>query len=194
MSNMSSAEPHTLDPNTWVDKYADGLLSFSFSRLNDREAAKDLVQDTFFSAYKNLNQYRGEVQEKSWLFAILKNKIIDYYRSKSRSMVRMPEGDVIEENAMFDENGHWTTSGLPSVWSSDLKDGLEQKEFYVVLDNCRKKLPEMQNIVFSMKLLDEYPASQICKELGVSASNYWVLMHRAKLRIRKCLEMNWFKI
>lgn len=179
-------------PAEWVEQYADPLFRFAISRVGDSELAKDLVQDTFLSALKNADAFKGESSEKNWLFKILKNKIIDFYKSKARNLVSSLNEHLAQANDYFDEDWNWQLSLRPQQWAVDYSQNIETKEFYVILENCKKKLNEIQNIVFTMKYLDDANSEEICKELDISSSNYWVLIHRAKLQIRQCLEKNWF--
>ncbi len=168
------------------------LFTYAVSRISNSETAKDLVQDTFLSAIKNSDSFRGEISEKNWLFAILKNKIIDHYRSKSRKLVLELNTHLEEAEIFFDEEENWKPSARPQLLTADYSKNIETKEFYEVMEKCKQKLAELQNMVFSMKYLDEKNSDEICKELNISSSNYWVLMHRAKLHLRQCLEKNWF--
>lgn len=183
---------HTITPEYWVRQYADPLFKFAVSRVSDSEVAKDLVQDTFLSALKGQKEFRGEISEKNWLYSILKNKIIDHYRRKAvQSFTELGQlTDELED--YFDENENWNESARPQDWRIDYTQTIEQKEFYDVLERCKKKLAELLNAVFTLKYLEEKESDEICKDLNISPSNYWVLLHRARLRIRQCLEVNWF--
>lgn len=182
-----------LQPTAWVEQYADLLFKFAVSRINNTETAKDLVQDTFLSALKTLHTFRGEMSEKNWLFIILKNKIIDYYRSKATQSITELNKYLEEAESFFDEDENWKESAKPKQWGIDYSQNIETKEFYEILEKCKNKLAELQNAVFTLKYLDDKNSDEICKELNISSSNYWVLIHRAKLQIRQCLEKNWFK-
>ncbi len=182
MSHLNAAK--------WINDYSDMLYRYALPRVNDAEAAKDLVQETFLAAWRNRENFKGEISEKNWLYTILKNKIIDYYRKASNRLTESLPQFTNKENH-FDAEEHWTSSAAPKNWSAENKK-LETKEFYEVLNNCRQKLKEIQNAVFSMKYLDGVSSEEICKELNITASNYWVLIHRAKLQLRECLEKNWF--
>lgn len=184
---------NTLQPNTWIEQYADMLFSFALNRTSNVVIAKDLVQDTFLSALKNLSTFKGEVSEKNWLFTILKNKIIDYYRSNARTLSSDINELVEESNSFFDEEENWQPQFRPQQWEIDYTQEIETKEFYEILEMCKQKLTELQSAVFTMKYLDDFDADEICKELGISSSNYWVLIHRAKLQLRHCLEKNWIQ-
>jgi len=184
MGNLSS-----FDPQQWVQKYADALYTYTVVRVNDKSVAEDLVQETFLSAWKNRASYKGEASEKNWLFAICKNKIIDYYRKKARSIINSAEEDNVDSR--FTLAGHWTKEASPKKWGIDYNETIETKEFYSILEECKNKLQEMQLAVFAMKYLEDLDAAEICKVLQITPSNYWVLIHRAKLQLRSCLEKNW---
>jgi RNA polymerase sigma-70 factor (TIGR02943 family) len=182
-----------LNADQWVNLYADPLYSYILPRVNDAALAEDLVQETFLSAWKARNTYRGEASEKSWLFTICKNKIIDHYRKKAKSIMQ-PVPDAADTDRFFDDTGHWTAEDKPSEWGTDYQHTIENKEFYSILESCKRKLQQLQQDVFAMKYLEDLEAAEICKVLGITTSNYWVLIHRAKLQLRNCLEKNWINI
>lgn len=179
-----------LDAARWVKEYSDILYRYALPRVNDADTAKDLVQETFLAAWRNLDNFKGEISEKNWLFTILKNKIIDHFRKASTRLTDSLPGVADEEN-YFDEEEHWIKNTTPQDWN--VTDAVvDKKEFYDVLTRCRNKLKEIQNTVFSLKYLEGLESEEICKALNITASNYWVLIHRAKLQLRACLEKNWF--
>ncbi|WP_291913622.1 sigma-70 family RNA polymerase sigma factor [Chitinophaga sp. CB10] len=176
----------TLSPREWVNRYADDFFRFAMARVSDRIIAQDLVQDTFLSALQSADQFRGHSSERNWLLAILKNKIIDHYRKEGK-VVSL--GRLEEEDAFFDEKGHWRKEAAPQPWPAPG----EQNEFYRILRACIRKLNGLGQAVINLKYLEEKKSEEICKELSISPSNYWVLMHRARLHLRSCLEKNWLK-
>ncbi len=180
-----------LDATTWVDKYSDMLVSFAYLRLRDREAALDAVQDTFLAALRAKDTYRGEISEKNWLFLILKNKIIDHFRKESKKMITNIDQIENDESNHFDENGVWKKASAPESWSASPDSNLESSEFRKILNECISKLKQIQKFVFVLKYLDDKETDEICKEMEISTNNYWVIMHRAKLNLRKCIEQNW---
>ena len=184
---------NSLNPDQWITQYADVLYSYTLPRVNDSALAEDIVQETFLSAWKARDSFKGEASEKSWLFTICKNKIIDYYRKKARDIVQ-PMSETVPNDRFFDEAEHWTQEDKPLDWGIDYQQKIDNKEFYKVLDGCKKKLQEIQQAVFSMKYLEELDSVEICKALGITSSNYWVLIHRAKLQLRSCLEKNWINL
>lgn len=180
----------SLTPSKWISNYADALYTYAKPRVSDAQLAEDLVQETFLSAWKARDGFKGEASEKSWLFTILKNKIIDHYRKKSKDIIHTaPESDVTDR--FFDEAEHWTKADAPLNWWVFKNDSLDRKEFYTVLESCKKKLQQLQQTVFVMKYLEDMDSDEICKVLDITPSNYWVLIHRAKLGLRACLEKNW---
>ena len=186
------ASENSTSPDRWVNQYADALFRYAIVRVNDREAARDLVQETFLSALQNLASFKGESSEKTWLTAILKNKIIDRYRRAATSMVALSDpADAAELDQFFDEEGEWKSSAGPSDWSASPHEQYRSKEFHEILRKCLATLKAQWRSIFTLKYLEEMDSEDICKELGISASNYWVIMHRAKLMLRRCVEKNW---
>lgn len=184
----------TINPEQWVAAYADYLYAFALKRLQDPDLCKDLVQDTFVSAIRNLPNFKGSSSEKTWLTSILKNKIRDIYRKREPD-IPLTEQLLKENNppAFFEDNGHWKIEHSPRTWEIEEPDLLENEELKSILEQCMGKLPSLWAEVFSMKYLDEENSTQICKDLNLTPSNYWVIIHRAKLTLRACLEKNWFK-
>lgn len=176
-----------INPKNWVAKFSDELFSFAYLRVNDEEMARDLIQDTFLAALKNLETFKGEISEKNWLYLILKNKIIDHYRKNVKpKKVRIDDYD--NEDEFFDESGHWKKESLPHPFNNLLVSQTHSFEFYEILNKCKQKLNQLHSSIFSMKFINEIGSDEICKELEISSSNYWVLIHRIKLKIRKCIE------
>ncbi|SHL69130.1 RNA polymerase sigma-70 factor, ECF subfamily [Chitinophaga jiangningensis] len=180
----------SLSPKNWVKRYADDFFRFAMTRVSDKILAQDLVQDTFLSALQSAAQFKGQSSERNWLMAILKNKIIDHYRRQGKvgTLVSLDDGD-----SFFDEKGHWRKDAAPQQWPDSWQAPGEQTEFLRVLQECIHKLNGMGQAVVNLKYLQEKNSKEICKELSITASNYWVLMHRAKLHLRSCLDKNWLK-
>jgi RNA polymerase sigma-70 factor (ECF subfamily) len=181
---------HTLNPNNWINLHADFLFNYAIGRVNDYDLAKDLVQETFFAALKAMEDFKGLASERTWLVAILKRKIIDYYRkinsAKGKAEVRMnfySEGE---------REGEWIEERAPANWKYDTDKNLENEELNLVLAKCIENLPEKYAIVFRMKTIEEFETDEICKELAITTSNLWVIIHRARTQLRKCMEDNWF--
>ena len=186
-----------LEPQKWIERYGDALYAFAMMRLHRMEVAEDLVQDTFVSAYKAKDTFLANASEKTWLISILKRKIIDYYRKKStQNELNIFDKDAKDDfmNHFFDResSGHWAEGGIPQAWGKDFETSVESDEFQQILSNCLGKIPPKAAAVFTLKNVDDLTSEEICKELDIKPSNYWVLMHRAKLQLRECLQKNWF--
>jgi RNA polymerase sigma-70 factor (ECF subfamily) len=177
------------NPQLWVNNYADQLYSYTVVRVNDTGIAEDIVQDTFLSAWKNRDGFKGESSEKNWLYAICKNKIIDHFRKKGHQIAGPAEFDA--SDSFFNEEEHWTSEAGPGDWGVNYHQPIEKKEFYSILEQCKSKLQQLQQSVFVLKFMEGHDSDAICKVLNITASNYWVLMHRAKLHLRSCLTKNW---
>ncbi len=175
-------------PSKWIENYADSLFGYAIVRVSDREIARDLVQETFLSALQNLSSFRGDSSEKTWLFSIMKNKIIDHYRRNAGD-----REEPFDLNSYFDEEGEWKDSERPISWSGTGHDDYNSKEFHEALQRCLSRLTSQCRTIFTLKYLEELEFEEICKELAISTSNYWVIMHRAKLTLRRCIEKNWIQ-
>ncbi|HMH24030.1 MAG TPA: sigma-70 family RNA polymerase sigma factor [Puia sp.] len=179
------------DPRQWVERYADHLYSYAIARLGEEEQARDLVQETFLAALEKVSEFRGNSSERTWLTAILKYKIIDAYR-KRNSGLRMQKMEEEPELEFFEEsNGHWKEAYSPQTLGIEGADPLANKELAAILKKCLFKLPALWLSVFTMKHLDNTATETICKELKVTTSNFWVIIHRAKLNLRACIQRSW---
>jgi len=186
-------EKKKLNPNYWVENYADYLYSYAAVRLYDDELARDLVQETFLAALEAKKGFNGLSTEKTWLTAILKHKIADIYRRRASGLrnnaQRFLQGR--EEDFFDPDNGHWYSGHDPAEFFCEQPDTIQDKEFQAILQACMKKLPTLWLSVFTMKHVDEEPSAFICKAMGLSSSNFWVIIHRAKVNLRSCLQKNW---
>mgnify|MGYP001405737074 CR=1 FL=1 len=179
----------TINPNDWLNEYGDELVRFATFRVKNQEIAEDLVQDTFLSAFKSYDSYKGEASVKTWLFAILKNKIFDYYK---KDLKKSEITDCIDDkDPSFNSFGIWKVY-VPN-WAKSPNEQLENKELIEVFNNCKDKLKKDQAKVFTMKYLDGIDSEEICKVLDITKSNYWIILHRTRMQLRKCIEDNWFK-
>ncbi len=177
---------HQLNPEHWVATYGDMLLSYAQTRVNDRELAKDLVQESFLVAFRSKDQYRGELSEKNWLYLVLRSRILDHFKKKSEVAFSKLGPDQDDDDVHFTEKGHWKKGAAPQQWNADRL--ALSNEFYSSLSDCKDALPDKQNAAFTLKYLEQKDSEDICKELDISASNYWVLIHRAKLALQDCLQ------
>ncbi len=187
---MQKIATHTLSPDLWVENYADYLYNYTIVRVNDEDLSKDLVQETFFAGLKSAKNFQGKASERTWLVSILKRKIIDHYRKinskKGQAEVRMPFYQDGEKE------GNWLEERVPQNWDNASEKDIENQELKDQLSSCIDKLPEKYAMVFKMKTIQEFETEEICKELDISSSNLWVIIHRARVQLRKCMEDNWF--
>lgn len=183
----------------WVSIYSDELYRWALHKTSDKETAQDLTQDTFIAAFKAIDTFEGKSQAKTWLFSILNNKIMDHHRKQFKQATinqsqlngKSKQGDILDN--MFDSNGSWTSSASPTDWQEMDEHLLDKPEFKAVLSGCLKKLPSNWNSAIQYKYLEEKNSKEVCQELGITPSNYWQILHRAKLQLRLCIEQNWFK-
>ncbi|RPD96704.1 sigma-70 family RNA polymerase sigma factor [Aureibaculum marinum] len=187
---MSTETKYSLEPNNWVKNYADFLFNYTVTRVNNHEQAKDLVQETFFSALKAAENYRGQASERTWLISILKRKIIDHYRKinskKGKAELKV---NFYEEG---DKKGSWLEERVPQLWDNKVENDIENTELKDVLNKCIDNLPDKYRTVFILKNVEHFQTEEICNEMGITSSNLWVIIHRARHQLRKCLEDNWF--
>lgn len=179
-------------PEKWVELYADYLYRYALSRVNDSKAAEDLLQETFLSALKAYNNFDGKSSERTWFVSILKHKIIDFYRKKSRTAKYFEKPDSGDSSESYNEKGYWKMDNAPAEWDTHPDTALSQKEFMQILRECIKALPQKIAAVFTLREMEGVESRDICKELDITASNLWVMLHRARNQLRRCLEVNWF--
>jgi RNA polymerase sigma-70 factor (ECF subfamily) len=183
--------PSLCAPDAWVDAHGDALFRYARSRLRDAVSAEDVVQETLLAALSAQRDFRGDAAERTWLIGILRHKLADHLRKRCRELPLSAdeEGDAVVDG-LFVANGHWKRA--PGAWHADAGTLADQREFWAVFNSCREALPARQAAVFTLRLLEEREAEDVCQELGVSATNLCVLLHRARLRLRECLETKWF--
>lgn len=195
---MIDNSKNSLKPEHWVDEYGDFLYSYAVTRVYSQEIAEDIIQETFYSAFKAKDKFQGKSNERTWLVSILKNKIIDYYRKKANNP-ELPDYDFeleteIEDSSFISKGafkGHWKDGKGPGDWHLSPINKLESEEFYQVLFRCLSFLPEKWAAAFTLKNMEDAESEIICKNLNISASNLWVIMHRARMQLRDCMEKNW---
>ncbi|NOQ23821.1 MAG: sigma-70 family RNA polymerase sigma factor [Bacteroidales bacterium] len=173
----------------WVDLYTNELYTWALHKVSDSELAKDLVQDTFLAASEKLSSFKGNSSPKTWLFSILNHKIIDYYRKKVKQATSLDHSDSM----FFDKNQGWLPEKQPKNWHEDDSNLLDDNEFQTVLKKCLEALPEKWNSCVKLKYLMNKNGDEICQELNITPSNFWQIVHRAKLQLRDCVETNWFQ-
>jgi RNA polymerase sigma-70 factor (ECF subfamily) len=180
----------TSPAETWVDAHGDILYRYAVARVGRRDVAEDLVQETFIAAMQAAGCFRGESSERTWLVGILRHKLLDWRRRQGRELPGLPSDHDESIDQWFDERGWWRTP--PKNWAVDADALIEQEEFWTVFRHCLDGVPERIGQVFAMRVIDETPSEEICKALSLSSTNFWVMLHRARARLRKCLESHWF--
>lgn len=187
------------NPSEWIRKHGDYLFSLAVLRVGNKQTAEDLLQETFLAAIRAINDFRGDSSERTWLVSILKNKIIDHYRKRDvlrETASYLDESDQSFHQGFFEDDpmryGHWRRERAPREWAISVEPDAMNGELGAVLQQCMQSLPEKLRSVFTAKYIEEEKSENICKELGITSSNYWVLIHRAKIIVRECLGRNWF--
>ena len=180
-----------LNPEKWVNNHSDYLYNYALYKVSNQEIAEDLVQDTFIAGLKGAQSFQGNSTERTWLVSILKRKVIDHYR---RENVRKNTTSLDYQSPFKTEGAyknHWVEEKGPSKWSFDKSNNLETEEFQEILAYCMSLLPEKWRSAFHLKMMEECSGDEICKDLDITSSNLWVIIHRAKLKMRECIEKNW---
>jgi RNA polymerase sigma-70 factor (ECF subfamily) len=192
-SQRSKQTPQkSLDPERWVDQHGDYLYHFALSRLRNTADSENVVQETLLAAIKSLGSFSGKSSERTWLIGILKHKIVDHLR-KSYKEKPVIDFQTNEEaiDQFFDHTEHLKKQ--PSQWVPNPKELLEKKEFWEAFYKCSEKLPKTARDAFLLREVEKLNSNDICQVLDISLSNLWVLLHRARLHLRQCLEINWFE-
>jgi len=173
------------------------MLRFAQMHLSDVGLAEDAVQEALLGALTGTQKFAGKSAIKTWVFAILKHKIADVLRHKQRtidasSLLKTNEdGSTQDLTDWFDERGHWLPSTKPTGWD-DPDASLSQRQFWHVFEACLDGVPAQQARVFMLREFMEFDTDEICKEVGISESNVFVTLHRARLRLRTCVDQRWF--
>ena len=174
------------------NSYRGYLLRVAVLQLRDNDLAEDIVQDTLVAALQGAQGFSGRSSLKTWLTGILKHKIVDAIRRKSRepAFASLEEETQIEDfDALFDDSGHWENP--PADWG-DPESQLSRAQFFDIMQFCLDKLPPNTARVFMMREVMELESGEICKELSITSTNLWVILYRARMALRQCLEQNWF--
>ncbi|MEN1784722.1 MAG: sigma-70 family RNA polymerase sigma factor [Bacteroidota bacterium] len=179
----------SLQPENWIDRYADYLYNYAIARVSDTEQAKDLVQETFVAGLNAAENFKGDAAERTWLIAILKHKIIDHYRKRNS---KKGKAEVRISNMSTESEGDWLQERVADPFNPSGDDTLENEELRLAIQGCISKLPKKQATIFNMKTIQGMATEDICNELGINPSNLWVIIHRARTSLMGCLNQNWF--
>jgi RNA polymerase sigma-70 factor (ECF subfamily) len=173
-----------------VERLRPQLLRFARAQLRNDAWAEDAVSESLLAALEKPQSFGGQSQLKTWLVGILKHKVVDQLRRHTREATILvdEDGEDLDES-LFAADGHWRNA--PQDWG-DPDAACSRKQFFEVLQVCCEKLPPVQARVFMMREWLELESDEICRELAITSANLWVLLHRARLRLRDCLQMRWF--
>ncbi len=180
----------------YLEEIRRDMIKFAHLQLRDEAQAEDVVQEALVAALDNTKEFAGRAAVKTWIFAILKNKIVDLIRMQART-TNVSALSVEEESldqafeSLFKTNAHWSPGARPSNWG-DPEESLREQRFWEVFDACLKHLPENTARVFMMREFLEFETAEVCRELSFTTSNCNVILHRARNGLRRCLESNWF--
>lgn len=187
------ADKVEINPHKWIENHGDVMFRYTLVRVPNRETAEEIVQETFVRALESLDGFSGRSTERTWLMGILKHKIADYHRRHAKELTESELSPDTDGNSIkldyFNQSDHWIRG--PKKWTNP-RAALEEKEFRSVLQSCMHKLPSNQLSAFTHRVIDQKSTQEVCKILGVSATNLGVLLYRARLQLRECLELNWF--
>lgn len=181
------SENNNIDTASLVDNHSDYLLSFAMSKLRDIDLAKDLVQDTFVSALTKLDTFENRSKIRTWLTSILNRKIIDHWR-KAETRYTDPISSFFDQD---DESKHWLLEKKADTGLKNVDVQLGEEETLNELGDCLDTLPEKWKGIVASKYLEEKESEQVCNDFDITSSNLWVIMHRAKLLLRDCLQTKW---
>ncbi|MFZ5503287.1 MAG: RNA polymerase factor sigma-70 [Pseudomonadota bacterium] len=191
----SAAAGNLLADAAFLEDIRRQMIKFATLQLGDAHQAEDAVQEALIGALKNARSFGGRAALKTWIFAILKNKIADSLRYKQRavnasSLLREEDEDE-DFSALFDRRGYWLADERPVAWG-DPEAALRETHFWQVFEVCLQGLPPKQARVFMMREFIELDANEICAAVELTTSNLHVLLHRARLRLRECIENKWY--
>jgi len=168
------------------------MLRFARLQLRDDHLAEDVVHEAIAAALKS-SDFSGRAQLKTWVFAILRNKIVDIIRERSRHPTHsLGDDDGGDLDLQFDNRGHWRNEHRPAQWNNP-EASLENEQFWRIFEACLDELPQNPARVFMMREHLGLEVKEICEGLRISERNCWVLMHRARMRLRRCLETNFMR-
>jgi RNA polymerase sigma-70 factor, ECF subfamily len=192
-SVMPLSEPSHANPERWVDEHGDCLFHYALTRVRKQEVAEDLVQETLLVAVRTHSKFGGRSTERSWLVGILKNKICDYFRKMGRE-TNFTDLEFLrnEQSDKFDSEDYWIHERGPADWKPEGEEAMKRAEFWQTLEACLARMPARVAQVFILREMDDMTSKEVCTTLNISEANLWVMMHRARMALRECLEINFF--
>lgn len=186
-------ETKKLNINQWVDSYGDQMYRYTLFRVKNPEEAEEIVQTAFLAALQSRHSFSGQSPEKHWLFGILRHKILDYFQAlkKSQNFNLLPEDDHDPYERAYDASGNRIKP--ESSWEINPESATETKQLAEALAKCMDGLSARFRRVFVLKEVDGMESEEICKQFDLQPNNLWVILHRARNQLKKCLEINWFE-
>lgn len=186
-----------LNPSDLLAGHGDYLYRYALVRLRDEYLAEDAVQETLLAALsaQGGKSFAAKSAVRTWLTGILKHKIVDHFRRSQREQP-LPDNEAADEpmkpgmDEFFLDDGHWAE---PPSSLGDPAALLEQHQFWQAMQDCLERLPKALARIFLLREIEEKENAEICKELEISPTNAWVMLYRARMGLRKCLEINWLE-
>ncbi len=180
------------NPISWLEEYGDTLYRFARVRVKDSFTAEDLVQETLLAAYRSRKKFSGRSTIRTWLISILRHKIVDHYRKqKPESGDENLDDFVYGTNNMFDAREKWKVK--PGDWGRDPENEYERKELMEVIHACLREMPEKLSLAYTLRELQGATTDEMCDVMETKKNNCWVILYRARMLLRRCLEINWFQ-
>lgn len=197
-ADLTSNDPQQTPPGVSWEALAAlraDMLRFAELQLRNRETAEDLVQEAIEAALRRASSFAGHSTLKTWVFAILRNRIIDHFRQADRcvnlsSLVKEDEDLEQRMEVLFSESGKWKEEHRPTTWPNP-EQALQSQQFWNVFEACLTVLPAKTSRVFMMREFLGFEAEEICTQLGITMSNCHVILHRARLKLRECMDAGW---
>ncbi len=180
------------DPATWVDAHDDRLFSYALSRIRDERAAEDLVQEALITAFQARDKFAGQSAELTWMIGILRNKIFEHLRRQSREASLSLDKDGEHEELNFENGRHWKPEFEPRDWGLEPQRSAESAEFAIALRNCLDALTPSVSRAFVLREMEGVESGRCAEVMGVPPNHLAVLLYRARMRLRRCLEKNHF--
>ncbi|MEX1216777.1 sigma-70 family RNA polymerase sigma factor [Saccharospirillum sp.] len=193
-TKVEKSPANHLTDSVFLEDLRQQMLKFAVLQLDNEAQAEDAVQEALMGALKNVASFERKAALKTWVFAILKHKITDLLRYRQRWVdVEKPQGTMDDDSSpsVFDTRGFWHQADRPNRWAQPV-EAIDDAQFWRVFEACLEHLPPAQGRVFMMREFIELDSDEICQSVEISTTNLHVLLHRARLRLRQCLEVHWF--
>jgi RNA polymerase sigma-70 factor, ECF subfamily len=178
-------------PAQWVDLHGDALFRYALVRVRDASIAEDLVQDTLLAGIGAAQEFEQASSERTWLIGIMRHKVMDHFRVLTRERRIWVDGHALEQETAseFDGQGYWCAT--VGSWQSPERS-LEESEFWSIFADCVGQLPEALRAPFALRELDGIDTGELAATFGTTRNNIWVMLSRARQRLRHCLQVRWF--